>query len=178
MDMEKWVAIVDYPSYEVSDSGSVRTVARTIRHPRGFDANLKSRVITKRLSAKGYILVNIENEDGQKSRQVHRLVAQAFIDNPNNKPQVNHKNGIKTDNRVENLEWCTNRENIIHAYANGLIDVAKGEGSGRSKLKTKDVVSIRERRLAGITTKDLSETYGVCKSTIKRIINRKLWSHV
>jgi hypothetical protein len=72
------------------------------------------------LSPKGYYFVNITN--GVRSRRIgiHRLVAQAFIPNPDDKPQVNHINSDKTDNRVENLEWCTNGENQIHAYKNGL----------------------------------------------------------
>ena len=66
---------------------------------------------------------------------VHQVVAQTFIPNPENKPQVNHLNGDKTDNRVENLEWCTNRENVIHAYKTGLEKPFKGEDWYRGKYR-------------------------------------------
>jgi hypothetical protein len=67
---------------------------------------------------KGYLMVNIK--DLQKTKSVHRLVADAFIPNVDNKPQINHINGIKSDNKVSNLEWVTNEENFNHALANGL----------------------------------------------------------
>jgi len=73
------------------------------------------------LSKNGYFDVKIKNEHGRvKSYRVHRIVAAAFVKNPNDKPIVNHKNGIKTDNRFENLEWVTSSENMIHALATGL----------------------------------------------------------
>jgi hypothetical protein len=69
----------------------------------------------------GYLGITMTNQSGKRKRYgIHRLVAQAYIPNPENKPQINHINGIKTDNRVSNLEWCTQRENNIHALRTGL----------------------------------------------------------
>lgn len=69
---------------------------------------------------RGYLQVLLYEEGKPHPKKVHRLVAEAFIPNLDNKPQVNHINGDKTDNRVKNLEWCTNSENQLHAYKNGL----------------------------------------------------------
>ena len=81
--------------------------------------------LRSRIDRAGYITVRI-NKNGQSSTQfVHRLLAAAFIPNPNNKPFINHINGIKTDNRLENLEWVTHAENIKHAYKTGLINKSK-----------------------------------------------------
>jgi hypothetical protein len=77
--------------------------------------------MNQRLDKNGYLTVCISHKSYHKPIKVHRLVALSFIENPNNYPIVNHKNGIKTDNRVENLEWCTNDYNIAHAKQNGLI---------------------------------------------------------
>lgn len=105
--MEKWKVLSQYPAYEISDKGNMRNIEK------GF--NLKPNKTNK-----GYLRVNLYDKDGKRKwRFVHRLVAQAFIPNPENKSEVNHINFIPFDNRVENLEWCTRQENVKHTVNAG-----------------------------------------------------------
>lgn len=101
---------------------------------------------------------------------LHRLVATCFIPNHKNLPQINHKNGIKTDNHVNNLEWCTRQQNMDHAFANGLIKWA-----GRPKLQKVDVIIIREALKLGHDRKGLAKYYGVGIGTIQCIHNGDTW---
>lgn len=115
-----------------------------------------------------------------KYYQVHRLVALAWIQNPDSKPQVNHINGMKWDNRIENLEWVTNLENRQHSGEKLIRNIPVGEDSGTAKLTTKAVADIREQLKTpykGLCS-DLADKYGVCASTITWIKQGETWKHV
>lgn len=110
---------------------------------------------------------------------VHRLVAEHFIFNENNYSQVNHKNGIVSDNSVENLEWVTPKMNIQHALKNNLHRAANGEFSGQSKLTDKIVMDLRNKYITGkYTTRGLSSELNMNNSVIWCAIVGKTWKHL
>lgn len=139
---------------------------------------------------KGYLRVGLMVDEKLITQKVHRLVAKSFIPNPENKPCVNHINGIKSDNRVENLEWNTYKENTVHAIKNGLFyfntpkqsinKIPKaGELNGQSLLTTKEVKEIRQKFKPRVyTRKMLANEYGVTESCIKDVVLRKSWNHI
>lgn len=152
--------------YYVSKRGKVYSVK---------SGHLKARSL---VDLGGYKRLSLISDEGSSRNElVHRLVASAFIPNPLNLPEVNHINGIKDDNRVENLEWISREGNIQHAYDTGL-NCVKGERNGRSILKEEDVLYIYERCLQGSQRKTLADEFGVDESTISDIISKRNWSHI
>lgn len=123
--MEEWKTIAGYPNYQVSSYGRVHSIKRDIILKPYYD-NWR------------YPRVDLRNENGRRPRSVHRLVAEAFVPNPYDKPQVNHIDGDKDNNSVDNLEWVTVSENARHAVATGLNDHSKYH-SGRPKRSVRVV---------------------------------------
>lgn len=110
---ETWEPIKDYENlYEISNLGRVRSLLKWDLNKRKFQPSI--RIMKLREDKDGYCIIDLHKNKKSKTFKVHRLVAQTYIPNVNNLPQINHKNEIKNDNRVENLEWCTNEYNAVY----------------------------------------------------------------
>lgn len=161
--MEVWKNIEN--DYRVSNLGNVESFKYGSWRP-----------MKKTKLKRGYLYVGLCFNNKVKNKYVHRLVAQYFIENPLNKLTVNHINGNKEDNRVENLEWATQSENNKHSYDSGIKKPTNQLGSKNGNAKLTDE-QIKEIRLlwenGGITKTKIGLMYNVCNSHICNIINRK-----
>lgn len=134
-----------------------------------------NKILKQRNSKKGYPSVRLIINGKGTTKVVHRLVAQTFIPNPDNHPQVNHIDGNKENNSVENLEWCTNDYNMKHSWEIGLRKSLKGEEIGTSKLLKHEVVEIYESKESSY---ELAKKYDINISTVNLIRSGKTWSHI
>lgn len=175
--IELWLPYPKNSDYLVSTLGRIR------RTKTEYTRMWKGKLITAPLppskqfkacnktTRKGYLRANI----GGTIRQLHRVVAETWLDNLENKPQVNHIDGNKLNNAVLNLEWVTNQENRDHAVATGL----QARGSTVSKKLTElDVQAIREKLAVGLTQLAIADMFGICQQTVSNIVLRKTWTHV
>lgn len=132
----------------------------------------------------GYLSVRIGLSHTERMHIIlHKAVAFTFIENPSNFKCVNHKDGNKQNNKIENLEWCSESYNRKHAYDNGLFDISKisGENNHNAKLTTQDITSIRETYQSGSRQnggRALARKYGVSKTVIRAIINNDAWKNI
>ena len=158
-----WRPVCAFPDYEVNSFGDVRNAqtGRALRQ-RG----------TK------YPTVWLYRDRKAFARSVHVLVAEAFIGpKPSPLHEVNHKDGVKSNPHVGNLEWVTKREQTLHAYRLGLRQPTRGERQGGSRLRVSDVLEVR--RLAGtVSQSTLARRFGVAQSTIADVVCRRTWAHV
>jgi hypothetical protein len=169
MNSTTWKDVLGYEDvFEVSSNGIIRR--------KGKDKHLSTRV-----NGNGYEIITLCHNGNRQTHRIHRIVMNAFY---GNKPlDVNHKNGIKTDNRLENLEYCTRRENIAHAR-----DVLGVVGGDRHTPESKprqfkhltesSVRAIRDAHSEGTSQIELSKLYGVSIAAVNRIINRVAWADV
>lgn len=163
--MEEWKWIKGYEGlYEISNMGRVRTHKKNRRSE--FLSN-------KRLNADGYVHVALRKDGKAKEFRVNRLVAFHFIGEPKDKNMtVNHINGIKTDDRVENLEWSTLKQQMRHAYDNNLKKPIRGMRAVDEKTK-EQIKQLYQKGKHGRSAKALGERFGISATTVERIVGAR-----
>lgn len=168
--IEIWKDVKGYEGrYTVSNLGQVKSF---------LTLKISGLLLNRNLDTAGYPIVKrYSGNDKGKTKKVHRLVAEAFIPNPNSLPQVNHLDGVKDNNCVANLEWCDGFGNQRHAWNIGLCKKRFGEDCNVSKATEKIILEIREK--AGrVLMKDMAKEYGMSKTNVSDIIKRRTWKHI
>jgi hypothetical protein len=162
--------------YEVDDTGRVFRLEATIQC-RGrwgiMSVPKPAGELKPQKHRGGYRFVTLCKDGKTRTELIHRLVANAFLPNPEGKPQVNHKDGDKTNNAVDNLEWVTSSENGVHKCQ--VLGLHRGSKHGNAKVTEEIVLVIRASTETGVV---LAKRYGVSRSVISEIKNRKAWCHV
>lgn len=176
---ETWIAISGTNNlYVVSNFGQVKSLPRRVASGHGW-RDIETKILKPMINKSGYAYVYYTLADGQRvNHRIHRLVAKAFIPNPQNKSHINHKDGDKLNNRVSNLEWCTNQENSTHAKNNGLI-THKEENHHAAKLSRGLVQEIYIMyHTEDVSQRWLANRYQVHQKQIWNIVNRKTWENI
>lgn len=161
--------------YEASTLGNIRSVDREVLF-NGTPGIRKGIILKPTKNSKGYLTIAICCLGIRATMSVHRIIAETFLANPEEKAHVNHKDGDPLNNKVDNLEWATPSENQKHAYVTGLRK--NGEGHGNALLTEDQVREVRRYMTSGGTQRGCAEKFGVSRGCIQRILDGTSWSHV
>lgn len=175
-EVEYWKNISGHEGvYMISNTGFVKSIGR-----KGSGCSKNDIILSNSICKDGihYPSVNLRKCKKSKMHMVHRLVATAFIENPHNLPQVNHKDGNKNNNNSNNLEWVSPSENIIHGLKLGIMNTAKGSQKKNSIFTEDEVLKIKQRLSNGEIAFRIAKELGVNKENILGIKNGRTWKHV
>lgn len=177
--MEIWKDIKGFPDYLISDKGRVLSKKRITIRSNGIKLSVKRKILKPCYDTKGYLRVYFFKNGKKETRKVHRLVLEAFIPNLKNKPQTNHKDGVKDNNKIENLEYATAKENVNHAVMNGLMRWNHGENVHNSILSNSEVLEIKKLlKKKTLFHREIGEIFGVARRVITKINTKETYSTI
>lgn len=174
-----WKPVLGYEEiYLVSNTGIIKSVDHLVTHKDGKNRIQKGRILKTEISNKGYFQVSLSKNKVRFHTGVHRVVAIAFIPNPNNLPEVNHKDGNKLNNEDDNLEWNSSSDNQIHAVLNNLINPNLGEKHHMSKISNKQIINLRNLHKSGLNNKELAKHYCISETAMSNILRKKTYKNL
>jgi hypothetical protein len=175
---EEWRDIPNYEGcYQVSNLGRVKSLQRIVVRNNGTSCTVQEKSLKLYFNKQRYHVVSLFRCGKRVGAKVHRLVAVVFLGFHSDKV-VNHKDGNKINNQLSNLEWITQKENVIHARDTGLLKPQKNENNGRAKLKEFQVLDIRKMKSENMKLKDISKKYSIGMSQLARIISGESWGNI
>ena len=160
----EFITIKNHERYEISQNGVIRN-------------KINKKIKSQYICSSGYYMVSFSYNNKTKPQRVHRLLAMTFIPNKDNLPFINHKDGNKLNNSIENLEWCTHSFNMKHAFKMGLINNT-GQNNGMSKLNDIKAKEIKLLLLKGLSQQKIANIYGVSRSAVLKIKRNLTWCNV
>ena len=179
MNAEIWKDVVGYEGiYQCSNIGRIKSLDHKVYHSNYKYRIQKGRIISVSKSKKGYLQVSLSKNGKRFHTGVHRIMAISFIDNPENKPQVNHIDGNKENNLLSNLEWVTNSENQIHAINGGLCSHNRGENHHMSIFSNGQIKVMRLLFKLGVNNRKVAELYNCSDAVVSNIkLNKTYINH-
>ena len=178
---ESWKDVPRFEGkYQVSNKGRLKSLSREGISRNGRRYHKPERILKTNPNTSGYLSTTVDNGVDSSGRRkvavlhLHRLVAELFVSNEHSKPEVNHKDGVKTNNDVSNLEWVTPSENVKHAFDTGLAVAKKGIDANRAKIRTtEEVQSIKNEFYQGATARDVGSNHGLSPTEVSAIVKGK-----
>ena len=178
IEIDEWKPIPSFEEYKINKNGVIISTVRYV-HSKKNEQSVpfyREKILTPHKSKGGYMCVGLGSKGNRKTVKIHRLVAMTFIPNPHNLPEVNHKDGDKTNNNVENLEWCTPSENQKHAIRNGLKPLSKKQLNLFMKNRKENSKTVKLTYPNGETAvfpsmQKCAEALNVDRSTVSKAIS-------
>jgi hypothetical protein len=173
---EQWKDIPGYEGfYQASTSGRIRSIDRCVVQRNDSTQLKKGKILSPSINRTGYSFCALSKNNILKGFPLHKLISITFLgDTPFNYREINHIDGVKTNNHIDNLEWTTRSKNINHAIKLGLLKYKKGEDHFSSKFSNTEMFEIMAERLSGKTLVELGKKYHVFPSTISRITEKQI----